>query len=702
MYSQKERNFTEESSKNTSETYRDISEGALSLSRRKIRNSSQTLGLGDINSKSKKKNGSSKFKPAGKKRVLALKGEPSQDFKKLMKDLAHGMFDFSIFLINLASFDIRIETEDIDAKKMGKNKSLTAQEKLMEESARNIRTKGKVKDSRDLGDFDPLLLLDVIEEKRKEKPKINSNHVKSALVHSILQEAQLKKDGLQLPLFERLKDKLKKENAKKNQKRYNSKARVDTNLAGKKIKNLNQLEFEKNKGKLFKPKYKKMSTKKMLKIGEKVDTQISSIVDYSIKEMAKGARKGLARKDTRFSVKDGVLKQSDLKYSLMNTLSKKKLGSKGRSSKTKLLLLSLEEEEDQLAPNSALMRTLSATFKTSNISAKNKNNLKLNNHIINKCMNLQGNSTNLKQKLDHKEEIVHKIYDDFQKLVEFNREVWYDKDMDELYDDMVLGHLREEQYMPRVKPLISLRDSGIFERREGLKRGRSGSKAGKKEGNGLKNRMENRKSVAVVQMPKLAQSRNFKDLKEMDGKKEGCDENFNIFQSSQLSPASGRVNDVVEKQEEDELNKKSRASSVVEESKKKVGKASFGVKKSIHNSQENILPSLAKEAHETSGQSLRKMPKIVRKMLEKKMNIDSDFIKNIELYEKGRSDASIPKIGNISKVRSYFENQYRQKELVVNFKSMDNFANEAVMEYRNAQKHKALEMMKKLGTNFLA
>lgn len=59
-------------------------------------------------------------------------------------------------------------------------------------------------------------------------------------------------------------------------------------------------------------------------------------------------------------------------------------------------------------------------------------------------------------------------------------------------------------------------------------------------------------------------------------------------------------------------------------------------------------------------------------------------------------------IRNTSKVRSYFENEYRKKELVVSFKSMDNFANEAVQEYRNMQKHKALELMKKLGTKFLA
>jgi len=56
----------------------------------------------------------------------------------------------------------------------------------------------------------------------------------------------------------------------------------------------------------------------------------------------------------------------------------------------------------------------------------------------------------------------------------------------------------------------------------------------------------------------------------------------------------------------------------------------------------------------------------------------------------------------MTKVQSYFEDQHRKKSLVVNFKSMENFDQDAVKEYRNLQKHKALELMRKLNTKFLS
>ena len=62
----------------------------------------------------------------------------------------------------------------------------------------------------------------------------------------------------------------------------------------------------------------------------------------------------------------------------------------------------------------------------------------------------------------------------------------------------------------------------------------------------------------------------------------------------------------------------------------------------------------------------------------------------------------IKKIDSLSKVQSYFEDEYRKKQLVVNFKSMDQLDQDAIQEYRESQKYKALDLMKKLNTKFLA
>jgi len=65
-----------------------------------------------------------------------------------------------------------------------------------------------------------------------------------------------------------------------------------------------------------------------------------------------------------------------------------------------------------------------------------------------------------------------------------------------------------------------------------------------------------------------------------------------------------------------------------------VGKASFGRNTTHMRSQEDLLPKISHIQTESSAQSIRKMPRIVRKILEKKMNIDSTFIKEIENKEK--------------------------------------------------------------------
>ncbi|CAI2359126.1 unnamed protein product [Moneuplotes crassus] len=600
---------------------------------------------------------SSKYKSRDQKQFLTFKGEPSQHFNKMMKGLA-------------------TEIEDIDLKKLGKHKVLTAKEKLLEESARNIRIKGKIKDSRDLGDFDPMLLIDAIEEKRKEKPTVDSTQIKSALVQSILQDMKLEEGKLELPSLKKIKTKL---NKKKEQRVHQSKAKIDTNLAGKKIKNPNQLEFERKKGKLFKS--KKMDSANMEIIKNKLDKDINNIVDYSKR------------------VKDEVSKQADLKHSLKNALSSKRQSNNVKNRNGKMLLLSLGDEAGEEPKNPALMRSLSATFHTANASAKNKANMKLNHQIIDKCMSLQSKSTSLKDNLNYKEEVVHKIYDDFQKLVEFNTEVWYDKDIDEIYDTLVLDHLKEEQYMPKIHPLISFKHSDALKNSNKMKRMHSMPKKATQSAIVLKNKLDSRNSVLVTQMPMLAQNKHFDEIKGKQEPKVDLSlkkvESHNVIPSSNLSPVTREL-------KEDNKFVKLSEDECTEQTQKKVGKVSFGFKTNIHRSKDALFPSLVKEKHETSSQSLCKMPRIVRKILENKLDIDSDFIKSIEQYEKAPLGDSIQKIGNSSKVRSYFEHRYREKELVVNFKSMDNFAKESVQEYRKAQKHKALALMKKLGTKFLA
>jgi uncharacterized protein YihD (DUF1040 family) len=76
---------------------------------------------------------------------------------------------------------------------------------------------------------------------------------------------------------------------------------------------------------------------------------------------------------------------------------------------------------------------------------------------------LQKSSKSQKKFLEHKIESVNNIFDDFQKLVHFKKEAWYEKDINELYDDMVINHLSEEHYMPKEKkPIISLKGHDYF------------------------------------------------------------------------------------------------------------------------------------------------------------------------------------------------------------------------------------------------
>ena len=56
----------------------------------------------------------------------------------------------------------------------------------------------------------------------------------------------------------------------------------------------------------------------------------------------------------------------------------------------------------------------------------------------------------------------------------------------------------------------------------------------------------------------------------------------------------------------------------------------------------------------------------------------------------------------MTRVQSYFENEHRRENLSIDFKSIERFDQETIKEYRNLQKLKALQLMKKLNTKFNA
>ena len=93
-----------------------------------------------------------------------------------------------------------------------------------------------------------------------------------------------------------------------------------------------------------------------------------------------------------------------------------------------------------------------------------------------------------------------------------------------------------------------------------------------------------------------------------------------------------------EKQEIDDENlhldsTKHKHESILTHTHKTVGKVKFGRTSMINQSQKTLLPKLTNLNNESSADSLRKMPKIVRKILEKKMNLDPIYMKSIDKEE---------------------------------------------------------------------
>jgi hypothetical protein len=214
---------------------------------------------------------------------------------------------------------------------------------------------------------------------------------------------------------------------------------------------------------------------------------------------------------------------------------------------------------------------------------------------------------------------------------------------------MVIGHLNEENYMPKEKkPIISLKGFDIITEdhqsrfKDRLKKiniiGRAASMPSLKNSSNaasVQNR-KNRRSVMHGEIPSLIKLRAVAENRKNLSKKniflniaslEKKDKVVNI-----LSPAlsykslSKKSISPVKYSEESE----NRYTSVINKSHKIVAKAKF---KEKFITDQHLLPDpphIFNLTDQSNVESLTKMPKIVRRILEKKMNLDPSIIKSIE------------------------------------------------------------------------
>lgn len=248
---------------------------------------------------------------------------------------------------------------------------------------------------------------------------------------------------------------------------------------------------------------------------------------------------------------------------------------------------------------------------------------------------------------------VGKIYDDYHKLVDFKTECWYDKDVDQLYDDMVIGTLDEEVYMPKEKPpLISLKGHDYFP---------------KPQASRFKDQLKKRKAVnRVVSMPALRPEKQFKNVEKSQPRLSLIQQNSSLMQKLGITSPTATDQDVSSKQVFDLspsinivpiecMSPILRGDSVVEKpqepmdkgsifitekleaqnrTQKAVGKVKFSSTPRLEHTQVTKLPQVSQLSNQKSLDSFRKFPKIVRKILDKKMHIDPSVIKSIEEDEK--------------------------------------------------------------------
>jgi len=265
---------------------------------------------------------------------------------------------------------------------------------------------------------------------------------------------------------------------------------------------------------------------------------------------------------------------------------------------------------------------------------------------------LQRRSNSQREFLETKSEAIQRIFDDYHKLVEFQEECWYDKDIDELYDDMVLAHLDEEVYMPKDKaPLISLKGHDYFPKPKVAKFRDQKNKKNPNRVGSMPNLMdEDAIQEKIKAVPKLSTlnmvtetiGRVPANLSVKKKKRLNSDIRNSKFDKSMPTDTVVHTDIISDQNPEASQAQTSRndnrhSSVVIPKTFKTVGKAMFSTSLKVDNRNTFALPQISNQKCLTSKEHLKNMPRIVRKILSKKMDFDPSVIKSIEDSEKQRS-----------------------------------------------------------------
>lgn len=226
---------------------------------------------------------------------------------------------------------------------------------------------------------------------------------------------------------------------------------------------------------------------------------------------------------------------------------------------------------------------------------------------------------------------------------------------------MVINHLSEEHYMPKEKkPIISLKGHDYFpdaqksKFKEKLKKLKTMDRVAsmpdfktslKPESLRIKS---TRTSVMHAPIPSLVRNQSTEaNLKSLN--KKDAFVNIESIEESKLK-TENILSTVYSNKSQNENEKSSpkklidsgnRYASVVNKTHKTVGKVKFGNTFITEQPRLPALPHISHLSGRSGVESLSKMPKIVRKILEKKLNIDPIIMQSIEDMEKSKSNSLI-------------------------------------------------------------
>ena len=209
---------------------------------------------------------------------------------------------------------------------------------------------------------------------------------------------------------------------------------------------------------------------------------------------------------------------------------------------------------------------------------------------------------------------------------------------------MVINHLKEEEYIPKLRQGISLKEYEDILEPSKKHRRKSMPKLKSKNSERMDLKTQSyRGSLAQIQIPKLIkntkshnETRNNKEIKIFTGADE--DESKN-YMTPCLSPILDNDSDrpEIDADISNLDSTKQKYESIINHTHKTVGKAKFGRASVITRSHDSLLPKLSHKKTETSADSIRKMPKIVRKILEKKMHLNPSFMRSIDDKEMNKN-----------------------------------------------------------------